>query len=116
LHVRAGGWVPGGPDWCSAQVHLHIADGHGKQGTLWTTCQDNGLLMLKFENGVWPFEDCSTPPGEQNSRLEECIRRWSNLQVGSARIGWLARGAAARPRRAKRRTSKEGRNPQGGTP
>jgi hypothetical protein len=65
-HLRNGGWVPGGPDWCSAQVHLHIADGHGRQGTLWTTCQDNGLLMLKFENGVWPFEDSSTPPGQQN--------------------------------------------------
>jgi len=65
-HVRPGGWVAGGPDWCSAQVHLHIADGHGRQGTLWTTCQDNGLLTLKFENGVWPFEDSSTPPGQQN--------------------------------------------------
>jgi hypothetical protein len=33
---------------------------------LWTTCQDNGLLTLKFENGVWPFEDSATPPGQQN--------------------------------------------------
>jgi hypothetical protein len=24
------------------------------RGTLWTTCQDNGLLMLKFTNGAWP--------------------------------------------------------------
>ena len=63
---HASQWVAGGPDWCSAQVHLHIADSHGRQGTLWTTCQDNGLLMLKFENGVWPFEESSTPPGEQN--------------------------------------------------
>jgi hypothetical protein len=60
-HVRPGGWVAGGPDWCSAQVHLD-AD----RGTLWTTCQDNGLLMLKFTNNVWPFPDSSTPPGEQN--------------------------------------------------
>ena len=60
-HVRAGGWVAGGPDWCSAQVHLDAA-----KGTLWTTCQDNGLLMLKFTNGVWPFPESSTPPGEQN--------------------------------------------------
>jgi hypothetical protein len=30
------------------------------------TCQDNGLLMLKFERGVWPFEDSTTPPGQQN--------------------------------------------------
>jgi hypothetical protein len=64
-HLRAGGWVAGGPDWCSAQVHLHVPDGHGP-ATLWTTCQDNGLLMLKFENHVWPFEDSSTPPGQQN--------------------------------------------------
>jgi hypothetical protein len=54
-------FVPGGPDWCSAQLHLD-ADA----GTLWTTCQDNGILMLKFERGVWPFEDSTTPPGSQN--------------------------------------------------
>jgi hypothetical protein len=65
-HLRAGGWVAGGPDWCSAQTHLHISERHGREATLWTTCQDNGLLVLKFENGVWPFEDSSTPPGEQN--------------------------------------------------
>jgi len=64
-HVSTNQFVPGGPDWCSAQVHLHVPDGHGP-ATLWTTCQDNGLLMLKFENGVWPFEDSSTPPGQQN--------------------------------------------------
>jgi len=65
-HVLGNNFVPGGPDWCSAQVHLHISQGHGRQGTLWSTCQDNGLLMLKFENGVWPFEESSTPPGQQN--------------------------------------------------
>ena len=65
-HLRAGGWVAGGPDWCSAQVHLRISEDHGRQGMLWTTCQDNGVLTLKFENGVWPFEDSSTPPGQQN--------------------------------------------------
>jgi hypothetical protein len=65
-HLRAGGWVAGGPDWCSAQVHLRISEDHGRQGMLWTTCQDNGLLTLKFENGVWPFEESSTPPGQQN--------------------------------------------------
>jgi hypothetical protein len=59
-------FVPGGPDWCSAQVHLRISEDHGRHGMLWTTCQDNGLLTLKFENGVWPFEDSSTPPGQQN--------------------------------------------------
>ena len=24
------------------------------------------MSMLKLENGVWPFDDGSTPPGEQN--------------------------------------------------
>jgi hypothetical protein len=65
-HVVGNNFVPGGPDWCSAQVHLHVSEDHGRQGTLWTTCQDNGLLVLKFEHGVWPFEDSSTPPGQQN--------------------------------------------------
>jgi len=60
-HVSSGQWRAGGPDWCSAQVHLDHA-----RGTLWTTCQDNGLLMLKFTNGVWPFPESATPPGEQN--------------------------------------------------
>ena len=60
-HVTTGQWVSGGPDWCSTQMHLDA-----KRGTLWTMCQDNGLLMLKFEHGVWPFEDSSTPPGQQN--------------------------------------------------
>ena len=60
-HTIAGNWHPGSPDWCSAQVHLDHA-----RGTLWTTCQDNGMLMLKFTNGVWPFPESATPPGEQN--------------------------------------------------
>ena len=54
-------WKAGGPDWCSAQLHLDAA-----KGTIWTTCQDNGLLSLKFTNGVWPFPETSTPPGKQN--------------------------------------------------
>jgi hypothetical protein len=65
-HLTTSQYVPGGPDWCSAQVHLRISEDHGRQGMLWTTCQDNGLLTLKFENGVWPFEDSATPPGQQN--------------------------------------------------
>src|SRR5215831_424649 len=60
-HNRTGGWVAGGPDWCSAQVHLDA-----KRGLLWTTCQDNGVVVLKFRKGVWPFEESSTPPGQQN--------------------------------------------------
>jgi len=60
-HLSTGNWVAGGPDWCSAELHLD-ADAR----TLWTTCQDNGLLTLKFERGVWPFPESSTPPGMQN--------------------------------------------------
>jgi hypothetical protein len=60
-HPLGNNFVPGGPDWCSAQVHLDA-----ERGTVWTTCQDNGLLMLKFERGVWPFEDSTTPAGLQN--------------------------------------------------
>ncbi|MEO7158767.1 MAG: hypothetical protein ABI039_14470, partial [Vicinamibacterales bacterium] len=52
---------PGGPDWCSAQVHLDA-----QQGTLWTTCQDNGLLSFKFTHNAWPFAESTTPPGQQN--------------------------------------------------
>ena len=60
-HTLLNNWVAGGPDWCSAQVHLDA-----KKGTLWTTCQDNGVLTLKFRHGVWPFPESSTPDGEQN--------------------------------------------------
>jgi hypothetical protein len=51
----------GRPDHCSAQVRLDASN-----GTLSTTCQDNGFLSLKFENGVWPFPGVTTPPGMQN--------------------------------------------------
>jgi hypothetical protein len=58
-HSGIGQWKAGGPDWCSAQVHLNASD-----GTLWSTCQDNGLLVLKFTNGVWPFPGTTTPPSD----------------------------------------------------
>ncbi len=38
-------------DWCTAQVRLIP-----ERGELWTTCQDNGFMVLRFTNGVWPFE------------------------------------------------------------
>jgi len=60
-HNRTGGWVAGGPDWCTAQVKLDVAT-----GTLQTMCQDNGFLTLKFTNGVWPFPESTTPQGLQN--------------------------------------------------
>lgn len=37
-------------DWCSALVRLIP-----ERGELWSTCQDNGFMMLRFTNGVWPF-------------------------------------------------------------
>ena len=58
----AGGWVAGGPDWCAAQVHLDA-----EQGTLWTTCHDNGMLSLQFTHNAWPFAESTTPPGMQNN-------------------------------------------------
>ena len=61
-HNRAGGWVSGGPDWCNAQSHLDA-----QQGTLWGTCQDNGLVSLKFTHNAWPFAESTTPPGKQNN-------------------------------------------------
>jgi hypothetical protein len=60
-HQISTGYPTGKPDWCTAQLHLDA-----ENGTIWTTCQDNGLLMLKFERGVWPFEESSTPPNAQN--------------------------------------------------
>jgi hypothetical protein len=57
-HVSLSQWRAGGPDWCTAQIHLNVDN-----GTLWTTCQDNGLLVLKFANGVWPFPETATPAG-----------------------------------------------------
>jgi hypothetical protein len=39
-------------DWCSAQVRFDKA-----RGELWTTCQDNGFMILKFTNGTWPFKE-----------------------------------------------------------
>jgi hypothetical protein len=57
-HAGFGQWRAGGPDWCSAQVHMNA-----ENGTLWSSCQDNGFLMLKFTNNVWPFRDTRTPAG-----------------------------------------------------
>ena len=39
-------------DWCSANVRFVK-----ERGELWTTCQDNGFMILKFTNGVWPFAE-----------------------------------------------------------
>ncbi len=39
-------------DWCSAQVRFVK-----ERGELWTTCQDNGFMILKFREDIWPFTD-----------------------------------------------------------
>lgn len=39
-------------DHCTAQVRLIP-----ERGELWTQCQRNEFLVLKFTNGVWPFKD-----------------------------------------------------------
>jgi len=51
----------GRPDHCTAQVRLDAAT-----SMLYTTCQDNGFLALKFTHGAWPFPGVTTPPGQQN--------------------------------------------------
>jgi hypothetical protein len=51
----------GRPDHCSAQMSLNSS-----YASLITTCQDSGLLVLKFTHGVWPFPNSSTPRNQQN--------------------------------------------------
>jgi hypothetical protein len=53
-------WRASGPDWCASRVDFDFAN---KQ--LITMCQNNGLLVLQFADGVWPFAN-STPSLSQN--------------------------------------------------
>ena len=55
-----GQWRAGGPDWCASRLDFDIAK---KQ--LVTMCQDNGLVVLKFGPGTWPFPQ-STPSRDQS--------------------------------------------------
>jgi hypothetical protein len=59
-HAAFGQWKPGSPDWCAARLDFDYAK---KQ--LVTMCQDNGLLVLQFKNGTWPFAE-STASTSQN--------------------------------------------------
>ena len=43
-------------DWCSSQPRFVK-----ERGELWATCQDNGFMVLKFTNGVWPIEESAVP-------------------------------------------------------
>jgi hypothetical protein len=59
VHSMLGQWQQGGPDWCTSRIHFDF-----ERRLLTTTCMDNGLLVLKFADGVWPLPE-STPAGEQ---------------------------------------------------
>jgi hypothetical protein len=51
-HVMFRQWRAGGPDWCASRLDFDKAN-----GTLTTMCQDNGLMVMKFKKGVWPFDN-----------------------------------------------------------
>jgi hypothetical protein len=47
--VNSNGTARGRVDHCSAQMRLDA-----RSGTMMTTCQDNGFLVLRFTGSVWP--------------------------------------------------------------
>lgn len=49
-------------DWCSSQPRFVK-----ERGELWATCQDNGFMVLKFTNGVWPFAGAKAKAGASGS-------------------------------------------------
>ena len=49
-HVTRLQWRAGGPDWCASRLDFDFAK---KQ--LITMCHDNGLLVMQFADGTWPF-------------------------------------------------------------
>lgn len=51
-HVSFGQWREGGPDWCASRLDFDFED-----KTLTTMCQDNGLMVMKFRDGTWPFPE-----------------------------------------------------------
>lgn len=59
-HFAFGQWRAGGPDWCASRLDF---DFEKKQ--LITMCQDNGLMVMKFGPGTWPFPQ-STPSRNQS--------------------------------------------------
>ena len=60
-HASTNQWRAGGPDWCSAQVHLDA-----NNGTLWENVPGQRDADAQVTNGVWPFPQSKTPPGQQN--------------------------------------------------
>ena len=59
-HTTRGQWRAGGPDWCASRLDFDFAK---KQ--LITMCQDNGLVVMQFADGTWPFAQ-STPSTAAN--------------------------------------------------
>ena len=57
---HASQWKPSSPDWCASRLDFAFA-----QRRLTTMCHDNGLVVLQFAPGVWPFPE-STPSLSQN--------------------------------------------------
>lgn len=51
----------GRPDHCSAQARFDAKD-----RTLMTTCQDNGFLVMKFAEGVWPLPHAARSARPEN--------------------------------------------------
>jgi hypothetical protein len=51
-HTTRLQWRAGGPDWCASRLDFDFTK---KQ--LVTMCQDNGLLVMQFANGTWPFAE-----------------------------------------------------------
>lgn len=47
-------------DWCSSPPRF-VTQADGEQ-QLWVTCQDNGFMVLKFANGVYPIADAVVQP------------------------------------------------------
>ena len=52
IRAATGGWVAGGPDWCSAQVRLDVAT-----ASLQTTCQDQGIPVTEVHQRRVAFPD-----------------------------------------------------------
>jgi hypothetical protein len=61
IHAQAMQWHPRGPDWCTSRVDFDF-----RNHSLTTMCMDNGLMIMRFENGVWPMKE-SLPTSEQTN-------------------------------------------------
>jgi hypothetical protein len=59
--VNSGQWIAGGPDWCSARLDFDF-----DRRMISSMCMDNGLLVLRFENGVWPMPESTPSRGPTN--------------------------------------------------